>query len=241
MILQDTLDACAGLFSRHPGLSLTDGVLRTVMDAYGSSDEPAHVFHKVALVNALYATNVFDISRLSAHISSARLSTALSKGSLAAIPTIATGHGIGTDADGGVERVFYVFATKYAHWHNGDAYPIYDSYVGWLMPRLARLFPDEQGLEQRLCANGRIKLGALGSGEPLERYRVWKQVIDGLREGLGSRNWSYKRIDQGLWLYAKGLYSGKHPEARILASWPSEVRGELEMICRSANRVTQRV
>jgi len=151
--LNETLQLCSQVFTQIPDYAVCDRLLRNVMDAHRLADGLEAVLLKATLVNALYATNVYDIVTIARHIACPKIGDALRAGSPEAVEAIAREHGIGKGNASGY-RDFYVFATKYAHWHNPDAYPIYDSYVGWLLPILARHFPDEPDFSVALSKNG---------------------------------------------------------------------------------------
>ncbi len=62
-----------------------------------------------------------------------------------------------------IRETSYVFATKYAHWHNPTAFPTYDSRVAGILPGLAR------------------QTGVTVTSNDLLDYRRFKAGIDAIR------------------------------------------------------------
>ena len=85
---------------------------------------------------------------------------------------------------------FYSFATKYAHFHQPNLYPMYDNLVMRLL----------------CAANKTMGFHKKFKQSDLKKYSDYKSVIDSLAQHLGIADWGYKKIDQGLWKCAKDLF-----------------------------------
>lgn len=145
------------------------------------------VLLKVALLNSLYRTQIFDVYGMSEHVLTRRLDKYLQKGSPRAVSLIRKGHAIGTKR--GVERDFYSFATKYCHWHRPDMYPMYDWYVNVALRRL----------------NRRLRFRPRFGAEALREYPFFKDTVDACRTTVQWNRPGYKRFDQALWILGKRL------------------------------------
>lgn len=85
--------------------------------------DTAEVLAKVAVLNALYRTNVFWIKQVAAHVVRLDLDDQLAAGSPEAVDSISQ------FPIGGKVRNLFSFATKYCGWHRPEIYPIYDGFV----------------------------------------------------------------------------------------------------------------
>ena len=137
---------------------------------------------KVAGINQLYRTNIFDPLTVAKHIYDLRafLDDELCKGSLSIIDKIELvkfGHKI---------RYFYSFATKYCSWHHPEKYFIYDSLVAKLLweYRIKFDFYDYKRNDEW----------------PYEKYH---NICLSFKNFFGL-NWiTNKKLDEFLWLEAK--------------------------------------
>lgn len=95
----------------------------------------------------------------------------------------------------------YSFATKFCNRINNKAFPIFDSYVAYLLYTYLR--QDEKMKEQRITQK------SLGD------YRAFIKAYDVLREKcLGGWEFNYKKIDIFMWTYGKALNSKENPRLK---------------------------
>jgi hypothetical protein len=190
------LDRVAKLFEKLPNSKIIDKTIRNVISKFRNNKVQSNVYVKVVLINALYKTAIMDIPKLANHIFNKRMKIdkKLKEGDITVIDDIRQGHGIGPNGESAGERDFYSFATKYSHFHNSQAFPICDNRVIRLFTKVNKemTFRDEKFTQKNL-----------------RDYKIYKSVIDSLANHLhiNIKKWGYKKIDQGLWLWAKYLYN----------------------------------
>ena len=163
-----------------PGWKLSDEVLRELASKYCDNRSEAHVLPKVAVLNALYGTNVLAIREMARHIASVFRETLGEPG-----PDIV--ERIAAPKELGVARRFLSFASKYCHFFvSPERFAIYDS----------------QALAA-LCLH-------LGSGRPKTAkdsglsYPAYLEAINRLRE-RDCLSCSYAELDRYLWLCGERL------------------------------------
>ncbi len=179
--LKADLESCANTFDRSPDNYIPDRILTWAFKARPRNDRLEHVLVKVVLLNTLYATQVFAVSRMAKHILECGLDRHLRQGDLKAVGLIRKGHGM--------KRDFYSFATKYCHWHRPDTYPMYDKYVAIAL----------RDLNRSLAFTDPFSMG------DLLNYRFFRETLDTCRLSLRLRWAGYKRLDQALWIYGQRI------------------------------------
>ena len=184
-LTRDKLAKVAELFKEIPNSQIIDKTIRNVISKYRSNNNKKNVYVKVVLINALYKTAIIDTPKLSNHIfiNGKKIDRKLAKSDISVIDDIRQGHGIRRKKSK-KEMIFYSFATKYAHFHNPKEFAICDN-------RVIRLLAQN---------NGHYK-------KELRDYKKYKSVIDLLAKNLRLIGWDYKKIDQGLWLWARYKYN----------------------------------
>lgn len=110
-------------FEQSPDISSSDQAISKAFHTFPHNDRLEEILLKVAVLNSLYSTNIFALTKVANHIHQLQIDSALAQHSLAVIEDIACIQ------FNGKRRRNYSFATKYCHWHLPDVYPIYDSYV----------------------------------------------------------------------------------------------------------------
>ena len=167
-----------------------DNVVRKVFTKNPSNTDVESVLIKVAVLNSLYRTNIFDFDKMKEHIvmlgKKKELETLLKSGDLEAVTLIRHDHGIRYNNNKGIDMDAYSFSTKYCHWSNPNSYPMMDQYVIKAIMRLKRDF--------FLSGFKRMEL---------RDVNIFKIVIDNIREIAGIQ--TYKEIDQALWMYGQSL------------------------------------
>jgi hypothetical protein len=206
-LTKDLLEIAAEQFSLIGDNQIANEAIKRAFYQFPTNDDIAVVCIKAVLINALYQTVIFDIIHLARHIVGKSIDPKLRAADLGVINDIRFGHGIG-------ERDLYSFATKYAHFHKPDLYPIYDNLVKRLLSN----------------ANRKMRFYKEGFTQPqLKDYSAYKSVVDSLVEHLNiPASWKYKKIDQGLWIYAKYRYRPKE-----VKKWPPDVAQRLKQAERS--------
>ena len=81
--LTKIIEDCANKFDRDPECFLPDRVLKEVFSNYPVNDSLEAVLHKVAVLDALYNIEIFDVYKMARHITrSKNLDTSISRGNL---------------------------------------------------------------------------------------------------------------------------------------------------------------
>jgi hypothetical protein len=126
--------ACAQFDKAH---ELADKSLAELFRQYPNNSDPRHVLLKVAAIDSLYHTCVFALDEVARHIAHniEGIDAALAAGSPEVVGRIA--HVVIQ----GRKYNFLSFATKFCHWHNPHAYPIYDSRVDHYLCALQQQTP----------------------------------------------------------------------------------------------------
>ena len=146
------------------------------------------IYEKVALVDRLYRTNVYDIYSIAKHITKNTIDSRLKSRDLTLVDLIRKGHGIKTKK--GNERDFYSFATKYLSWHKPAEYPIFDNLIGNILRKL------NENDAYKFCE---LKL----KGNALRNYETLVSALDTLIDRINLPAFRYKKIDIALWFWAK--------------------------------------
>jgi len=189
---------CAEAFDKTPGYPVADRILTRVFGNYPMNDSLEAVLHKVALLNALYRTQILDVYGMADHVLGQGLDPYLRKGRPEAVHLLRQGHRVGSK--NGKERDFYSFATKYCHWHRPDVYPMYDHFVSVALRWL----------------NERLNFLPRFSADELRDYPLFLRAVDTCCASLRLRWAGYKRLDQGLWILGQ-IVDGKADGAVVRA------------------------
>ena len=195
--LRKLIILCSDMFLDIPGNRAVEEAVSWPFQQFPTNTNLGQVLSKVILLNSLYATGIMNVQKMAGHICSfgQELDAKLERGDLSAVEDIRIGHGILMKK--GTEPNFYSFATKYAHWQEPSRFPIFDSLVCGILPRLNKQFGFHQPFYQY----------------DLWRYPVLKAVLDSLAAYLNLPEYRYKGIDKGLWVYGKAMYTKGLPEA----------------------------
>jgi len=98
--------------------------LEKLFKAFPTNSSLSDVLAKVAVLNTFYSTGILAVSRVAQHIVSQKIDEHLKDGDPTLVRKLAK-----VKMNGGKERNFYSFATKYCSFHNPEAYPIFDKHV----------------------------------------------------------------------------------------------------------------
>lgn len=145
-------------------------------------------------LNALYSTmirayseitpTVYDVAR---HIVARSIDAALEDGDEELVERIAT------VTVGSKNQRNYSFATKYCNWHKQELFPIYDSYVDvclWHLQKTGRI--------EKFCRQ-----------DIYYSYPEFKRVVRQFRDSLLPEEFTYKEIDQYLYVEGRRLVAAK--------------------------------
>ena len=143
---------------------------------------------KVATLNDFYSTNIkIPKPLLAIHIYKiADLDIRLKAGDSTVVHEIANNVHEMSGKEEKLEIYYYSFATKYAHHHNPNAYPIYDRYVSQVL----KYFRKQNSF-------------AKFTNTQLKNYPEFKKVIEKFCQYYGLTQFSLLEIDKYLWLLGK--------------------------------------
>ncbi|GAH89740.1 unnamed protein product, partial [marine sediment metagenome] len=164
------IEAAKQLYERLNGWKLANEVISSYFQNHRDNTKEQSVVTKVVLVNSLYFTNIREPLRMARHILELHeLDAQLMAGEVEAVERIAQ-----------ADRYYISFASKYAHFHNKTAFPIFDSFavaaMSQLQERGRRSFPS---------------------------YIKFFETIKAFREQAGLTSVSWEDFDKYLWLYGQ--------------------------------------
>lgn len=167
-----------------------------------------HVLLKVVALNSLYSTmirvnskltpTVYDVAR---HIVDLNIDAILDEGSESLVKEIANTKALAEKLN--KEKQYnYSFATKYCSFHRPESYPIYDSRVNECLWHLRNLGELRQFKRMELW-----------------EYYTFKKIVTEFRDSLLPERFTYKEIDQYLYVEGGKLLAAKEEgKQSILAS-----------------------
>jgi len=181
------IEAAKQLYERLDGWKLADEVISSYFQDHPDNTKEHSVVTKVVLVNSLYFAGIREPLRMAGHILELHgLDAQLEAGEVEAVERIAKD-----------DRYYVSFASKYAHFHNQTAFPIFDSFAVAAMAQL-----QEWGLS-------------------FPNYTRFFEIIKAFREQAELASVPWEDFDKYLWLYGqkKALDKGNraiNKEVRIL-------------------------
>lgn len=167
-------------FEQDPATAASDQAVSKAFRSFPRNGRLEEILLKVAVLNSLYSTNIFALTKVAIHIYQLQIDNALAQHSLTVVDAIACIE------FNGKRRRNYSFATKYCHWHLPDVYPIYDSYV-----------------ERLLWAYQQQDEFARFRREELQDYTRYKLIHEQFKQYYGLNAFTTKQVDQFLWGYGK--------------------------------------
>jgi len=163
------IEAAKQLYERLGGWKLANEVIASYLQDHPDNMKEHSVVTKVVLVNSLYFTNIREPLRMARHILELHgLDAQLEAGEVEAVERIAMD-----------DRYYVSFASKYAHFHNQTAFPIFDSFAVAAMAQL-----QERGFS-------------------FPSYTKFFETIKVFREQAGLTSVSWEDFDKYLWLYGQ--------------------------------------
>jgi hypothetical protein len=166
---QENIEVAIKIYDEIPSWKQADRVIVSYFGQHPSNSEESTVVIKVVLVNSLYITNIWKPLLMADHILNLQnLDEQLQAGNIYAVDRIANLATIG--------RKFISFASKYAHFSNMVAYPMYDKYVRISMGRFLKRNNYTVGAYERFFNDiesicGRARLACV-SWDELDKY-LW--------------------------------------------------------------------
>ncbi|MFC1981250.1 hypothetical protein ACFLVN_03300 [Chloroflexota bacterium] len=162
------IEAAERLFDGLTGWQLANDTISTYFDKNHANVEASIVVVKVVLISSLYYARIFEPLKMAVHIAGLQgLDSELKNGDTKAVERIA--H---------LDRYEVSFASKYAHFHNGDAFPILDNF-----------------------ASGAVAI-LLGKSFNYT-YPDFYNNISLLRQKSGLNSTDWRSFDKYLWLYGQ--------------------------------------
>ena len=174
-------------WSKMENYQLQEKCIRKLFDVtHPDNKDRNEILTKVAVLNDFYSTNIkIPKPLLAEHIRSLTdLDTRFKQGD----PTVV--HEIADKEKLGIR--YYSFATKYAHHHNPEKYPIFDRYVSQVL----RYFRKKGGLSKFKNAD-------------LKDYPQFKEIIEEFCRQYGLTQFSVQEIDKFLWLLGRNVSAQK--------------------------------
>ena len=167
----------------HGDYALTDAPIFDAVARHPINRNVRYVLMKVALINALYRTGILDTLRVAKHIAALNIDPHLRRGDPGIVNDIANVRFSRR------KIYFYSFASKYCSFHCPDDYPIYDSFVRWVILRLKQ----------------QDRFARFTSADLLD-YPTFKNILVQLRIFYDLTDVPFKRLDKCLWLHGKNYW-----------------------------------
>jgi len=176
----DAIRAAVARYVADPRNALADRTLTFLFRTYPQNTDKTRVLLKVATLNALYSTQIYDVITVAKHIVASSIDTRLGSGDLGVVDLIAR---VTFRAR---IRTNYSFATKYCSWHRPDIFPICDDYV-----------------RKRLVAYKKAHRFARFSADALTDYPEFVKVLKAFQEAFKLQDIPLRDVDKFLWLEGK--------------------------------------
>lgn len=153
-----------------------------IREKFPRNTDITEILLKVGILNSFYSTNIFKPFAVAERILKLNIDERLSKKDYSLINDISKNRISGKDKN------FYSFATKYCSMHKPESYPIYDSYIEWILIRYKEQY--------KFCAFKK---------DDLKNYLRFIEILRKFQEYFNLGVFSFKQIDQFLWMYAKEI------------------------------------
>ena len=198
MALSNIIIAGYNCFHMIPRYNIGDRVINSTIEQYPMNSNLEEVFRKVVLINSIYGTAIYNFYKIAEYICNINFDGKLQQADLSLIDDIRTGHDILTRNNN--QRNLYSFATKYSNWHSREHFPIYDNLLKRLLPEI----------------NNQLHFHDRFTQKDLGNYITLKSVMDSVIGYTNLEEYRYKKIDQGLWVYAKYIYKRNELDEQIV-------------------------
>ena len=168
-----------------PDLFQPETVLKKLFtETHPKNNSIDDIILKVAALNTVYNTYIYSVYPVAQHILSLKIDERLSAGDETLVNELM--RVLYTDG-GKIEH--YSFATKYCSFHNPDAFPIYDSYVG----KILQYYRNQEGFSDF-------------KNSDLKSYPHFKRILSDFRQHFGLEKYTTKELDQYLWQFGKEYF-----------------------------------
>ena len=190
------ITAAKELYDKLPGWKFANKVLTDFFKKNNKNNDKKIVLTKVCLLDSLYGTYLMDQIGMAEHIVEIKgIDALLKKGSEDAANKISQFNG----------KKFISFTSKYCHFHNKAAYPIYDSYARSALKKLSNWKGE----------------GYMGFWGAINEFRISNDL-----------KWvSNKDLDKYLWLFGQG-YALRKGKTKINKEVKSLYEGEKDLFKR---------
>ncbi len=166
-ITKENIDTAKKIYSQLKKWNLANNTLTEYFNENKLNDSEKIVLIKVILIDSLYKTNLKDQISVAKHIFEINsLDNFLEKGDVNVVEKVAKWN----------DKNLMSFASKFCHFHNKKAYPIYDSYV---------------------C----VALKKLLGWKDNRDYNDFEHAINNFRDKIKGEKVSLEDIDKFLWLF----------------------------------------
>lgn len=187
MILQTPtphlIDFYVAKFKAGKKSGIADRAMTNLLERFPKNNALEAVLLKVVTLNSLYATGILGVYEVAEHIFQLDIDQRLEGGDLSLVEEIAVVQF--TNA----QRRNYSFATKYCSWHNSAHFPIYDSYVDYVLWTYQKEKPFSSFFHYELHSS----------------YERFVAVLNDFREAFCLTEYSLKHLDHFLWGYGYDL------------------------------------
>ena len=184
----DAVSEAGRRFNEDPWTPIGEEALKHLWREFPQNIDPAKVLLKVIVLNQLYSTQIpnIHVRGLARHIAGLNIDPLLATGAHDAVRQIASCPDV---------HFNYSFATKFCHWHNPEAFPIYD-----------------RNVDEALWAYKRQDEFAVFHRQDMWDYELFCGVITAFRNRYDLGSISLKELDQFLWLLGSKLLAGSSAE-----------------------------
>lgn len=170
-----------------------ESALKMLFKAYPHNNNLDEIIIKVASLNSLYGTNIFNIFAVAEHISRIKnIDERLKNGDENLVGEIAKS---GLKNKNGKEIIFYSFATKFCSFHNDRDFAIYDSFVAKVLAYFQR---KDKFSKHKFSAES-------PNNEGLKNYAIFKEVLLEFKKRY-KLECNLKSLDLYLWQFGKTYF-----------------------------------
>ncbi len=184
-------------FNKSERYFIADQAIINLFEKFPENKKLEDILLKTTVINDLYSTNIYATFLMATHIQNLQIDDSLMAGNPTIVNKIAMGSGIGKSKNKkGIN--FYSFATKYCNWHNKEAYPIYDGFVGKIL----------------LAYRRKDKFSKFKNAD-LRIYARFKQIVTDFQNRYSLTGHNLKEIDKFLWFYGKETFPPKNKTKEV--------------------------
>lgn len=166
--------------------TISENALTSLLSNYSTNNDINSIILKTTAINSLYSTNIYSVIEMAQHILRIEFDSKIKKMSTSIVDDIASGHGI-VNSKNGKEFRFYSFATKYCSWHCQTEYPIFDTYIEFVLKNYNHK-------------------NVYTSDNNFKDYNNFKNTILLFRKKHSLEEFSLKQIDKFLWQLGKDYF-----------------------------------